>query len=1007
MERLSLSFLGTFQVRRGEQVISKFRSVNVQGLLVYLAMQRERPFPRDLLATLFWPDESDRTARTNLRQSLYQLRKTIEEKSDPIPKLLINRQTVQFNPECDHAIDVVTFVDAISQGDWQTAVSLYKGDLLPGFISNSLDFEEWLRQQREHLHHLALDAYARQLEQLLQSDSNLLAITLAEQLLTLEPWHEPAHRYLMIALAQSGNVQRAMQQFEACKRVLWEELGVEPEEETAVLAQKIADNAPGTPLLTRDLPSHNLTTYLTPFFGREAEQAAIQRHLVKEKERLLTLLGEGGIGKSRLAVQVGWRLLDSFDDGVWFVGLAGITAVDDPHQTQEQIATTIAQAMHHTLGGQQEPISQLQAFLRPRHALLILDNFEHLLAGAELVVALLEQVPHLHVLCTSRERLNFLAERVIPMTPLPLPQQADPFEIETAVTPPLTSYPAVQLFVDRANRVNQFALTDQNEAQVTTLCHLLSGIPLALELAAASLGRRTLAQLLSDIQQSVDSLTSRRRDLAPRHRSMRAVFDASWGLLSNNEQATFALLSIFRGGFDAEAATAVTGASLTELQNLQDKSLLYVDEGRYRLHELLRQFLVEKLQTADLKPLQSFIDPMAFMQEQHSHYYLSFVAERGAGLNGPAAHIPADEMARELENIRLAWQTAVSQNQFQALLPALLSLSDFFQMRGFYREGKRLFGQAIAQFEQTITLPYSDDEAVTLAHLLVQHAAMHVRLSQYPAAEAMLDRSLPLAEQAADQWLACRLLITLSETHWRRGNLADAEEKLAQAMPIAEAIPDHQLRGIATFHLGVVHDLKGQHKRSLALLEEALAIFERLENGRWQGFALNSIGFVAQRLSKWKKAESALLRSLTINQQNRDLQNQISTLNNLSIIATEQSAFLKSKLYLKRALSLAQTTGDQLRQARTKYNLARNAKEANWDKEFHLYSHESLSMSRQIGNKAEEMKAMILLGEVNAEKGHIVQAEEFYQTALKLSQEVGDGYTQQEILQSLKNLVGQ
>lgn len=1019
MTQLTLFFLGTFQVTLGDRPITHFRSANVQGLLVYLALHPDRAINRDVLATLFWPDEPTSVARTNFRQTLYQLRKLLEDGMDaerPFrqaqgkPFLIITRQTVQFNSDSDSQCDVTAFLQAVKRGDLATAVGhpdgIYSDELLPGFICDSLAFEDWLRRERERLHGLALDALHQRTEWLLSSSSYAEAKAMALRQLELEPWRELAQRQLMQALALAGERQAALAQFETCKEILWAELAVKPEAETVALAEKIAA---GEEIYLRSRPRHNLIAPVTPHFGREDDLATVRAHITDDAYRLVTLVGEGGIGKSRLALELGWQLRDQFADGVWFVPLAavakppggsivenasrnnlpevaGANNLPEVERLQDAIATAIAQAMDHPLAGQKTAREQLQTFLQARKLLLILDNFEHLLNGADLVLDLLQQAPGLCVICTSREPLNFQAEWVFPLERLPLPPFADPVLHITPVLQDPKTFPAVQLFMDRAQRANgRFQLTPDNQAHIVILCRLLAGLPLALELAAASLRRQTIPQLIETVQHSIETLTTRRRDIPPRHRSMRAVFDSSWGMLSAAEQEQFAGLSVFLGPFSVTAATAVTGATHQQLQILQDKSLLQREGERFVFHTLLRQFAAEKL--AD------FPDHDA-AATRHSHYYLQAVADLADALNGEMPHLAVQRIAGALQNIRGAWQTAVSHNNLDYLLAALVPLSDFYQIRGLYREGLRLFGETAVHLRDA-------NQPEALAQLLTQQAAMHVRLSNYPQAIKIIEEALFLT---TDDWLTARLHITWGEALWRQGVLADAEETLRLALTLAQEIEMQQLIGIATFHLGVVHDLKGEHEQSLAYLEEALTIWQQLGNRRWQGFTLNSIGTVAQRLSKLEQANAALHEALIISQANQDRQGQTSTLNNLSALATEKGDFESAKQYLLQGMELAESVADQSNQALLCYNLALNAKMAGWWEEVHHFAEKALEMRRQIGDKRGEGIALKLLGDVAVENGNFDSAFNFYQQSLTMSEQVRDMLHEQEARQALEEL---
>ncbi len=1005
MTRLTLSFLGAFQAALDQKQITNFRSANVQGLLVYLAMQADRPFPRDVLATLFWPDESDSKARANLRQSLYQLRKVLHDKQQKQPALsqskgpflLINRHTVQFNPDSDYALDVGQFLAALAREDLEATVSHYSGELLPGFTCDSLDFETWLRSERERLHRLALEALSDWTEQHLADGRYSPAQASAQRQIELEPWREEGHQQLILALALSGERSAALAQYEACRHLLAEELGAEPSPETADLAQRIAAGAEIEPPPAKALipPPHNLLAATTTYFGRGHEQTDLIKQLQEPDHRLITLVGEGGIGKSRLAQEVGWQLRQQFPDGVWFVPLAGLTASADSSQDQDDIATAIAQAFGYNLSGQQSARHQLRTFLHDRQALLILDNFEHLLDGADLVLDLLQHAPHLSILCTSRQPLGFMAEWVYALDQLPLPPAppTDPSQWLKVVEVDIASYASVQLFVDRATRVDgRFALTPTNENDIAHLCRLVAGIPLGLELAAASLRQRPLAQLIHTIEGSLANLAISLRDLPPRHRSLRAVFENSWELLTAVEQQLFASLSIFRGGFDASAAQTITAATDPQIQNLCQKSLLYIQGNRTHMHEYLRQFAAEKRLALGL-------DKVPF---DHSHYYLAFVAQQEAALTGKSPQQAAQQIADNLDNIRRAWQTAVDYQQSDTLAPCLLALADFYQIRGLYREALQQFGQAAAQFS------HPQLHAPLRAHLLTHQAGAANRLSDYTTALDLIAQALTLAAQADDQWAIGKLHIYWGEALWRQGELAQAEAKLNHAWEIAEALSSRPLAGSALFHLGIVHDYKGDYETALGYLDSALLIWRLLRNLRQQGFTLNSIGGVARHLPHLvSRAQIALTEALSISKANRDIQGQSMALNNLSLLATEREDYEAAKSYLTKALQLAEHIGDTHGQALLIYNLGANAHEAGWLHESKPYADLALNLSRQIGDQQREGRTLQLLGDLEKDNGRNQKALVFYQSALTIYKQIRQQDKAAEIEKTIKDMTYQ
>ena len=307
IHHLALSFFGAFQATLGDEQLTNFRSAKVQGLLVYLALTPQQRHARDVLAALFWPDEPESVAKQNLRQSLYRLRRVLNETdARKAPFLLVTRSTVQFNAASDYSLDVTAFLDHLEHNQLEPAIALYQGELLPGFTCDSLPFEAWLRQEQERLHRLALEALFELTNQSLARADYQKAQSLARQQIALEPWREEAHRQLIQALALCGERSAALTQYEACRAVLEEELGVEPSAETEALARNIRDQRPE--LKARRVPGHyDERRQLTiPFVGRKREyETLVNAYRLTERQGLqvITLEGQAGIGKTRLAQQ--------------------------------------------------------------------------------------------------------------------------------------------------------------------------------------------------------------------------------------------------------------------------------------------------------------------------------------------------------------------------------------------------------------------------------------------------------------------------------------------------------------------------------------------------------------------------------------------------------------------------------------------------------------------------------------------------------------------------------
>ncbi|MBK7895517.1 MAG: hypothetical protein IPJ90_11700 [Anaerolineaceae bacterium] len=659
---LEIRLFGGVAIRRGDAPISGFVSSKAPALLAYLAVTA-RPHQRDALAALLWGEMSDADAKNNLRQTLSNLRKLLE------PYLLITRDAVQFDTAVPHSLDVAQFENQLHRARsaapparsaaLQQAADLYRGDFLAGFyVRDAPEFEEWMLAQRARYRELALHTLHALAEHHLSRGEYGRAIDCATRLLALDAWREEAHRQLMTALARSGQRRAALAQYETCRRLLETELGSEPSAETTALFARIQAAGDASP--------HNLPPQPTPFVGRTEELAQISACLQNPDCRLLTIVGVGGMGKTRLALQGAEQAHRRrlFLHGVFFVPLVGV-------DSRTLLVTAVAIACGLQFSGSQNPTAQLLAFLRDRELLLVLDNFEHLLDEAIWLVQLLQQAPGIKLLLTSREPLHVQWETTLVLDGLALPPSA-------ASPAAAAQYSAVQLFASRAHAAQPgFDLTAETLAPVTQVCRLVDGMPLALELAAASLRHYTCAELAAALSFNVDVLAASYRDMPPRHRSLRAVFAHAWGLLNPAEQALFAALSVFTGSFDLAAAETVCAASRPLLAALVDKSLLRHTAGRYQLHNLLRHYAAQAVPESQQQAL----------RQRHAAFYTERLRQQENTLFTPAESQTFQAIQSDLENIRAAWSWVRINEDLYLMQAGLSTLRSFYNVQSRFVEG--------------------------------------------------------------------------------------------------------------------------------------------------------------------------------------------------------------------------------------------------------------------------------------------------------------------------------
>lgn len=601
---------------------------------------------------------------------------------------------------------------------------------------------------------------------------------------------------------------------------------------------------------------YHLALTPTPFIGRSQEIEEIGALLDDPSCRLLTLVGPGGIGKTRLAVEVASHKRDSFPDGLFFVPLAPLNQAGD-------ILTAIAEATPFRFQqDHRSPREQFFAYLREKHTqrvLVVLDNFEHLLDGVDIVSDILAVTTSLKILATSREALNLQEEWVRPIAGLAYPHRED--------GEPIEDYSAVQLFLDRARRIRgDFDLAEDRKG-VVDICRLVEGMPLAIELAVGWLKTLRPADIAHEIQHNLDILATRSRNLPERHRTLRSVFSHSWRLMGEDKRDTFLKLSVFRGGFTREAAEIVAGASLETLAGLIDQSLVRLNAaGRYDVHELLRQYGAEQLDAANqTEPVQrAYID-----------YYLGLLHRLEHDIKAQRQIAALDTIEADFENVRNAWQLAIGQKHLVALNQAVESLHFFADMRGRYHEVVALLQAAIEQF------PPSPTQEQLFVFCRIQARLAHL----------ILLGSLRIKHDLRAQIDAC--------------------------LATARARQDQAEIGFCLLVSGIlaIWEANGERTpiptRAATLFQECLVVFERLRDPFYQADALAWLACEVPMISgEWHHSGQALLK------QSLDLRREIGDRNgiawitlNLSSAAHAQLDYLAYERYAREALALMREIG--------------------------------------------------------------------------------------------------
>ena len=832
----------------------------LKPLLVLCYLCLEGPQERRYLAELFW--SASEHARRNLSTVLTRLRHLG-------PGII---ESDEVNVWTTLACDAKDLRTALVKGRSAEVLKLYQGSFLKGVnLRLGSELEEWVYTTRESF----ADKVRKTLIDLAAADGKKGRF---ERALV---WAERAYNLEDAALPSMLDSQRLYRLLLAGNSVYAETFHKEISDSNLQLpttTKEAQEHLLASQVQDHQVP-HNLPDRGLPFVGRESDISEITKLLEQDDCHMVTLLGVGGIGKTRLALEVAKQTLiyQPPKDGVFFVPLESIKSVDT-------IPSALANVFGIELAGQNPPQEQILRYLSKKHMVLLIDNFEHVIEANLFVAKLIEACPHLKVLVTSRQRLNIEKEWVFELEGLSYPSGSPTLERATY-------FDAIRLFVRRVKQVqNKYTLNQDQLEAIVKLCHLVGGMPLAIELAASWHKLYTTPDIVAELETSIDILETTHQDTPDRHSSMEAVFAHSWNLLAENEQIILVRLSVFSGGFTKEAALKVAGASLSSLTSLVDKSLIQSSPtGRFTIHPLLRQYAETKLVDKEV------------IQENHSRYFCDFFKSHEVGLQSMEARQHRAEVTLEIDNIRLAWRFAATHAREDLLNTAYLALTWYFLGKSQLQEPQELYDLAIDVFEKE-TIMYARmlrekakflclssrfAECITIMnkclitfrkHQLIwdeANALFWVSISMRNSDQTQVDKDTHRAtcKLAADRYYEAG---DLREYAWVINGYAHffkepaiKESLYRESLTIfREKAPSFGITNTLT-NLGLhLAQIKGDYQAALELVDEALAIdrdqgneFRMTQNLRISGKVLMMVGDLEKAKQQFKEIIS-ISRSL-------------------------------------------------------------------------------------------------------------------------------------------------
>ena len=656
------------------------------------------------------------------------------------------------------------------------------------------------------------------------------------------------------------------------------------------------------PLRSLEAFTHNLPVQLTSFIGRDREVAVVKQRLASE--RLLTLIGAGGSGKTRLMLQVGADVIDQFEHGVW---LAELAPLSDPGL----VVQTVADALGVREEAGKTLLAALTDYLRTREALLILDNCEHVVAAcAAFVSRVLAACPAVRILASSREPLGVQGEGVYTVPPLSVPS------VSGLLPPPeeLLGSPAVRLFVDRATHSQPaFQLTGANSLAVAQICNRLDGIPLAIELAAARVRILSAEQIATRLSDRFRLLTGGDRAALPRQQTLRALIDWSYDLLGDQERRLFARLSVFAGGWTLESAEQIASDDSIEewevldlMSHLVDKSLVVPEESgetgetRYRLLQTMRHYAQERLR--------EFGEEEAF-PARHRDYFLSLAERAEAGLLGAEQKQWLDRLEAEYDNLRAALECA-SETDPEAGLRAVAALWRFWSVRAFFTEGRAWLGRFL---EATGGAAGGDGGPATTERAKVFRAAGALASNQGDsnAAQQLLSEGLRIFEELGDRRGAAGALNSMGNVAWRHGEFAEARALYERSLGLAREMDDRRAVAVALISLGNVACQQGDYAASQSHYEEALTATRAIGNREWEAANLQNLGDVLWLQGESEKAGALYEQSLALRRELGDRRGVAASLGNLGNVASHHGDFAGARRLHEEALAMNRASGDR------------------------------------------------------------------------------------------------
>lgn len=898
--------LGPLEVIRDGHPLS-LGSTKQRALLAIFLLNSNELLSRDRLIEELWGERAPPSAGHTLETYVHRLRKTLQARGDD---LLVTRPGGYLLRLDADTLDLQRFERLVSEGrgaveaeaperaapKLREALSLWRGRPLA-----DIEYEPSVAEHVSRLAEVRLDVLEGRIDADLALGRSHEIVGELESLIAAHPLRERLRGQLMLALYRSGRQAEALEVYREARSLLVEALGVEPGPALQELNRAILVHDPALGAGPRERPAGRPSDraeakargYSTSFVGRKRERRELGHVLRSAQSRLVTLTGPGGTGKTRLALELITDLAPRFRHGTVVVDLV---AISDPG--------LVASAIAGRLGLRESPgrgaVEALAGFLPGRETLLVLDNFEQVLAAAPLLGDLLERAGGLKLVVTSRAPLRLPGERVYPVPPLELPEASVRLPLDR-----LRRLEAVRLFVERARQARaDFELTAVNADDVSELCVRLDGLPLAIELAAARVRLLSPRAIVGRLGQRLDLLKGDAPEMPERHRTLRAAIEWSYDLLDEPEQRLFICLGVFTGGFTLEGAEAVAGTLgsdvLDGVESLLDNNLLRSlptagDEPRFGMLETIREYAGERLAA---RPDADDV------RRRHGAYYLALAEAAEPELRGPRQVAWLERLDAENDNLRAALDWAAESGELELGLRGGAALWRFWQTRSLNGEGRERLERLLGG-EAPNVAPDVRAEALAAA------GRMAFIVGDFESARCRLEESLPTLRQAgAVPWTAMTLGI-LGLIARARGDHASALHLIEESVELARTSRDWWAQSVNLSMFGELLRAQGEFGKARLALEESLRAARECGDVRQVGRLLSLLGLVALAQDDYERARHLFEEGLSVQRECRDVWNISRTIANLGLVAREAGDRAEARRRFQEALAMQAESSDR------------------------------------------------------------------------------------------------